>query len=76
MPTTTIAGSTVETNDEGFFTDPTQWTEAMAPELAETADIGDLTENHWRVIKFMRQEYFEKGTGPTVRMLGRPPASR
>ena len=34
MPTTTIAGTTVDRNDEGFFTDPDQWTEAMAPELA------------------------------------------
>ena len=71
MPTTTIAGIPVEINDDGFFTDPDQWTEAMAPELARTEGIDDLTEDHWRVIKFMRSEYFEKGTGPTVRVLGK-----
>jgi TusE/DsrC/DsvC family sulfur relay protein len=71
MPSTTIAGATVETNDEGFFTDPAQWTEAMAVELAATAGIVDLTDRHWQVIKFMRQQYFDKGTGPTVRMLGK-----
>jgi sulfur relay (sulfurtransferase) DsrC/TusE family protein len=30
MPTKTVAGTTVEVNDEGFFEDPSQWTEAMA----------------------------------------------
>lgn len=71
MPTTTLAGVAVETNDEGFFTDPTQWTEAMAQELATAADLGELTDRHWQVLTFMRDEYFEKGTGPTVRMLGK-----
>ena len=71
MPTQTIAGNTVDRNDEGFFTDPDQWTEAMAPELAQAEGIDELTEPHWRVIRFVRNEYFEKGTGPTVRMLGK-----
>ena len=71
MSTTTIAGTAVDTNDEGFFTDPTQWTEAMAPELAAAAGIGELTDRHWVVLRFMRDEYFEKGTGPTVRVLGK-----
>jgi len=71
MPTTTVAGVAVDRNDEGFFTDPDQWTEAMAPELAAAEGIDTLTENHWTVIKFMRAEYAEKGTGPTVRLLGK-----
>ena len=71
MPTKTIAGISVEVNDDGFFTDPEQWTEAMAPELAPAEGIDELTEDHWRVIKFMRAEYFENGTGPTVRVLGK-----
>ena len=25
MPTTTVLGTTIETTDDGFFTDPTQW---------------------------------------------------
>src|ERR1039458_10110643 len=71
MPTKTIAGISVEVNDDGFFTDPEQWTEAMAPELATAEGIDELTEDHWRVIKFMRAEFAEKGTGPTVRVLGK-----
>jgi TusE/DsrC/DsvC family sulfur relay protein len=71
MTTTTIAAVPVDVNDEGFFTDPRQWTEAMAPEIARATGIDELTDRHWQVIEFMRKEWFEKGTGPTVRRLGK-----
>ncbi len=71
MPTTTIAETTVELNDEGFFLRPEQWTEEMVPELAHRDGIDEVTDRHWTVITFMRDEYFAHGTGPTVRVLGK-----
>jgi tRNA 2-thiouridine synthesizing protein E len=71
MSTTTIAATQVELNDEGFFVDPEQWTEEMAPELAHREGIEELTDAHWTVLRFVRNEYAEKGTGPTVRVLGK-----
>jgi tRNA 2-thiouridine synthesizing protein E len=71
MSTTTLASADVELNDEGFFVHPEQWTEDMAPELARREGIEVLTDAHWTVIRFMRTEFFEKGTGPTVRVLGK-----
>jgi TusE/DsrC/DsvC family sulfur relay protein len=71
MATATLDGVTVELNDEGFFEDPNQWTEPMAVELAKENGIDELTDKHWQVLKFMRSEYFDKGTGPTVRALGK-----
>ena len=67
MTATTIAGHAVDVNDEGFFTEPGQWSEDMVPELARAEGIDDVTEPHWQVIRFMRREYAEKNTGPTVR---------
>jgi tRNA 2-thiouridine synthesizing protein E len=71
MTTTTLAGINVELNDEGFLVDPSQWTEAMAVELARKEAIEPLTERQWQVIRFMRSEYLAKGTGPSVRVLGK-----
>ncbi|HEX2850173.1 MAG TPA: TusE/DsrC/DsvC family sulfur relay protein [Acidimicrobiales bacterium] len=71
MSTKTIAGTPVDVNAEGFFEHPEQWTEEMAPEIAKEDGIEVLTEDHWTVIRFMRKEYFDKGTGPTVRVLGK-----
>jgi dissimilatory sulfite reductase related protein len=71
MSTKVYAGTEVSVNDEGFFTDPAQWREDMAEEIAHDTGVGDLTTRHWQVIKFMREEFAEKGTGPTVRALGK-----
>ena len=71
MSTATIAGTAVELNNEGFFVDPNQWTREIAAEMAAEDGITAMTDQHWQVIDFMRKEYFEKGTGPTVRVLGK-----
>ena len=72
MPTKTLAGQSVEVNDEGFFVDADQWTKEMAPEIASEVGVPTpLTDRHWVVIDLMRKEYFDKGTGPTVRVLGK-----
>jgi len=71
MPTTTYADREVELNDEGFFVDASQWSEEMVSALAVAEGIDELTDEHWTVIRFMRKEFEEKGTGPTVRALGK-----
>jgi TusE/DsrC/DsvC family sulfur relay protein len=68
---TTTMLSEVDLNEEGFFVHPEQWTEEIAPELARKEGIDELTDEHWKVIRFMRSEFFEKGSGPTVRVLGK-----
>ena len=71
MTTDTIAGTELELNEEGFLVDPSQWNDDIAVELARREDIDPLTDRHWHVIRFMRSEYEAKGTGPTVRVLGK-----
>ncbi len=70
MSTTTVAGTPVQVDGEGFFTDPSVWTRDMAIEMA-AADGMTLNDRHWQVIEFMRSEHAAKGTGPTVRVLGK-----
>jgi len=71
MTTDTIAGNVVELNEEGFLADPSQWTEEMAVELARREGVDPLSDRHWQVIRFMRQQYEETGSGPNVRMLAK-----
>jgi len=71
MTVDTIAGTPVDVNEEAFLTDPSQWTGKIAVELARREGIDPLTDRHWVVIRFMRSEYEAKGTGPTVRVLGK-----
>jgi TusE/DsrC/DsvC family sulfur relay protein len=71
MTNEVIGGMEVELNDEGFLANPDQWNEEVAVELARREGIEPLTDRHWQVIRFMRSEYQAKGSGPTVRVLGK-----
>ncbi len=55
MATKTIAGKTVQVNEEGFMTNPAEWTREMAVELAKEEGIAELTPAHWKVIDYCRQ---------------------
>jgi TusE/DsrC/DsvC family sulfur relay protein len=63
--------ASVELNEEGFFLHPEQWTEAMVPTLAARVGISELSDRHWQVIRFTRNQFLEHGMGPTVRLLGK-----
>ena len=69
MTTTTIDGHTVHVNEEGFLTDPSEWDEQLAESLA--AQIGiDLTDEHWKAIRFLRDDYAAQGETATLRRIG------
>lgn len=67
MATRTIAGKTVQVNDEGFMTNPAEWTKDIAVEIAKEEGIAELTPAHWKIIDFCRQSAVETGKAPTLR---------
>ena len=66
MSTTTIGGHTLAVDDEGFMTDPAEWSEEVATALAEQIGI-TLESEHWTVLSFLRAEYTRSGETPTLR---------
>ena len=71
MTATMIADTSVDVDAEGFLTDPQQWNERLANEIAHENGIPKLTERHWLVVKFMRDRYLTTGTAPSIRSLGK-----
>ena len=69
MATRTIAGKTVQVNDEGFMTNPSEWTKEIAADLAKEEGITELTPAHWKVIEFCRQDGTTSGKAPTLRRI-------
>ena len=69
MAQRTLAGHPVDVNDEGYFTDASAWTEAMAAELAREAGI-ELTPKHHEVLHFLRDRY-ASGQPLTIRRVGK-----
>jgi len=69
MTTTTLANKTVEVTEEGFLVSSEDWTEEMAAEIAKAEGIEALTDLHWKVIRFMRSDFEERGQIPTIRRI-------
>lgn len=69
MPTKDIAGKTVQVNEEGFMTNPAEWTKETAVELAKEEGIAELTPAHWKVIDFCRTSAGTTGAAPTLRAI-------
>ncbi len=66
MATATIAGREVHVDAEGFLTEYDEWDEELAKQLAQNIGI-DLTDEHMKVIRFLREDYKENGETPTLR---------
>ena len=66
MPTTTINGREVAVDDEGFMTEYDQWDEDMGTALAEAIGV-EMTDEHWKAIRFLRDDFKAQGETPTIR---------
>jgi tRNA 2-thiouridine synthesizing protein E len=71
MPTKELAGITIEVDGEGFLTDPAIWNHDIAVAIAAEEGIDPLTERHFDVINFMRDEFDKHGTAPSIRKMNK-----
>jgi tRNA 2-thiouridine synthesizing protein E len=58
----------IDTDAQGYLQNSADWSEALAPILAEQEGI-TLTGPHWEVVHFVRAFYQEFNTSPAIRML-------
>jgi dissimilatory sulfite reductase related protein len=64
-----VKGKQVELDEDGFLVEPEDWSDDMVAYFATQEDVENLTENHWKVINYLR-DYFKKfGVAPMVRKL-------
>ncbi len=54
------------TGDEGYLIDPNDWNEDIATQFATQEEIA-LTEEHWQIIRFIREWYVKRGVTPSSR---------
>ena len=66
MPVTTIGDRPVHVDEEGFLTDSAEWDEELAQVLARAIGI-ELGEEHWTVLRFLREDHAANGETPTLR---------
>ncbi|TGE31608.1 TusE/DsrC/DsvC family sulfur relay protein [Desulfosporosinus sp. Sb-LF] len=65
-----VVGSlVVELDEDGFLEDHSVWTEDVARALANTEEVEELTEEHWKLINYLREYYDQFGVAPMVRKM-------
>lgn len=69
MAQKTYAGITVDVTDDGYLTDPTQWTKEIAIDIAKEEGI-TLSEKHFAIIDFIREKT-ANGESLTIRSIGK-----
>lgn len=61
-------GKEIETDNDGYLKESSQWSEELAEVIAEKEAI-TLSPEHWEVVRFVREFYLEFNTSPAIRML-------
>jgi TusE/DsrC/DsvC family sulfur relay protein len=69
METKELGGKQIEVDEDGFIQDPEQWDKAVAASLATTEGVDELTEDHWKVVNYLRDYYIEFNMAPMIRKL-------
>ena len=67
--TPTAPNIDVQLNDEGYLVDPSDWSPALARDMAREMGI-DLTDRHFEVLRYLREAHAE-GTRLSIRRVGK-----
>ncbi len=71
MPIKEFNGEFFPVNEDGFLEILDLWCEEFVLWVAQQEGFGELTEEHWKVIKFIHNFYKGNGTIPMVFILAR-----
>jgi tRNA 2-thiouridine synthesizing protein E len=69
MPTFTQGNVSLVVDEDGFMQEPDLWNKEVAAALATTEGVDDLTEDHWKVVDYLRKYYLQFGVAPMIRKL-------
>lgn len=69
MAIVNLKGIEIDVDEDGFIQDPSCWNEDIARAIAETEDVHELTDDHWKVINYLRDYYQQYGIAPMIRKL-------
>ena len=69
MPEFQVGDITLEIDEDGFIQEPERWNQDVALALAKTEGVEEMTEEHWKLVNYLREYYLEYGIAPMIRKL-------
>jgi tRNA 2-thiouridine synthesizing protein E len=64
-----LGGKDLEIDEDGFIQNPEQWDDSVAADLAKTESVQSMTDDHWKVVRYIRDYYLKFGMAPMIRKL-------
>lgn len=71
MPVISFKKKEFEISEEGYLKLFASWSEEFSHAIARQEGIEDLTDEHWRVIRYVRAYYAKHGIAPMILKLQR-----
>lgn len=65
---TDLQGNPLEVTHDGYLVNWQIWDEALGEHLAKSLGL-EMTEERWAVVRFVREDYAERGASPTIRRI-------
>ncbi len=59
----------IEVDEDGFMQEPELWNDEIAKALASTEGVDNMTEEHWKLVNYLREYYQKFGIAPMIRKL-------
>jgi TusE/DsrC/DsvC family sulfur relay protein len=69
LPVIELEGKQYEVDEDGFLQELDKWNQNFASAYATVEGIENLTDEHWKVINYLRSYYLEFGIAPMIRKL-------
>ncbi|MCX7966601.1 MAG: TusE/DsrC/DsvC family sulfur relay protein [Syntrophorhabdaceae bacterium] len=69
MAKTVLGNIEIEVDEDGFIQEPEKWNKAIAEDLAKLENAYPMTEEHWKVVNYLRDYYLKYEIAPPIRML-------
>lgn len=64
-----VNNRTYEVDEDGFLQKPEMWNDIVARDFGTTEGLLDLTDDHWKVVNYIRQYWLANNIAPMVRKL-------
>lgn len=69
MAKTTLGNMEIEIDEDGFIQEPEKWNQLIAEDLAKLEQAYPMSEEHWKVVNYLRDYYLKYEIAPPIRML-------
>ncbi|MEW6338988.1 MAG: TusE/DsrC/DsvC family sulfur relay protein [Acidobacteriota bacterium] len=59
----------IQVDEDGFMEQPEAWNQEVAAALASTEGVATLSDDHWKLVNYLRNYYLQFGVAPMIRKL-------